>query len=165
MKQSIISYDTNIVKKRFYFDWELLVKFYRCKPSEIDFLGHIASGNSVYSTPKGNIAVVTKSCDYNFETGRGSFKFRPYKGAIEKLNKRNVEQFNKERVEFLEQLKKEGSQLRVPDIKSFKTLPEAIAGYTSVIANSWDCNGEHHDQIMNYKKDLHEWIEREGYKR
>jgi hypothetical protein len=158
-----MSYDTNIVKKLFYYDFELLAKFYKCKMTGIMFLGHSASGNSVYSTPKGVMAVVSKSCDFNFETGRGSFIFRPYTGSVEKLNKKYVEQYRKEKEEFLELIKTEGSQLRVPDIKSFKTLPEAIAGYTSVVANSWHCNPEQHDQILAFKKDLHEWIEREGY--
>lgn len=37
MRNSIMSYDTNIVKKGFYFDWELLASFYNCKHSEIEF--------------------------------------------------------------------------------------------------------------------------------
>jgi hypothetical protein len=160
-----MSYDTNIVKKGFYFDFELLASFYNCKHSEITFLGHSSTGNNIYSTPKGVRAVVSKGCDYNIETGKGSFKFRPYKGSVEKLNKRNVEAHNNEKVEFLQLLKEEGSQLRIPDIKSFKTLPHAIAGYCSVIANSFGCSKEQHDQIMEYKKEMHEWIEREGYVR
>jgi hypothetical protein len=164
VKAFIMSYDTNLVKKRFYFDWELLSKFYKCKPSEIVFLGNSSTGHSVYSTLKGNMAVISKICDFNTETGRGSFKFRPYKGAIEKLDKRHVEKWQKEKEEFLQLLKKEGNQLRVPDIKSFKTLPEAIAGYTSVVANSWGCNSEQHDQIIAFKKDLREWIDAEGYR-
>lgn len=163
MKAFFMSYDTNIVKKGFYYDWELLSKFYRCEPSEIVFLGHSSSGDSVYSTPKGIMAIISKSDEFNIETRRGSFKFRPYKGATEKLNKRHVEQFNKAKEEFLESLKIEGNQLRVPDIKSFKTLPEAIAGYTSVVANSWGCNEDLHNQIMTFKKDLHDWIASEGY--
>jgi hypothetical protein len=157
-----MSYGTNIVKKGFYFDFELLTKFYNCKPKQIVFLGHSSSGNNIYSTPKGNMAVISKSCDYNFETGRGSFKFRPYSGSVEKLNKRNVEKHNKEKEEFLETLKVEGNQLSVPSINSYKTLPEAIAGYMSVVANSIGCNEEQHDQIAEFKTKLHEWIEREG---
>jgi hypothetical protein len=163
VKAFIMSYDTNIVKKRYYFDWELFGKFYRCKPAEIVFLGHSSTGHSVYSTPHGNMAIVSKMCDFNSETGRGSFKFRPYNGAVEKLNKKHVDQFQKDKEEFLESLKIEGSQLRVPEIKSFNSLPEAIAGYTSVVANSWGCNTEQHDQIIAFKKDLHSWIEAEGY--
>lgn len=158
-----MSYDTNIVQKGFFFDWELLAKFYECKPSGIVFLGHSSSGNSVYSTPKGSMAVVSKVHDYNHETGRGCMKFRSYTGAVERLNKRNLEAFQKEQDDFLESLKKEGSQLRIPDIKSFKTLPEAIAGYTSVVANSFGCSSDQHDLILEFKKDLHDWIEKDGY--
>lgn len=163
MKQFIMSYDTNIVKKRFYYDFELLATFYKCKPYDIVYLGHSSTGHNLYSTPKGNMAVVTHSSDFNADTGRGAFKFRPYKGSAEKLNKRNIESHNNEKEAFLEQFKKEGNQLRIPDIKTFKTLPEAIAGYCAVIANSFGCSKEQHDQIMEYKKQLHEWIEREGY--
>jgi uncharacterized protein YaaR (DUF327 family) len=108
------------------------------------------------------MAIISKSCDHNFETGRGSFKFRPYTGAVKKLNKKNVEKHNKEREEFLETLREEGNQLSVPNIESYKSLPEAIACYTSVVANSIGCNKEQRDQIMKFKTKLHEWIEMDG---
>ncbi|WP_078382364.1 hypothetical protein [Sutcliffiella halmapala] len=163
MRASIMSYDTNIVKKGFYFEWELLSKFYKCKASEVEFLGHSSTGSTVYSTPKGNIVVISKTCDFNTETGRGSFKFRPYKGDVAKLKVKYVEAFREEKEKFLEILKLEGNQLKVPGIDSFKTLPEAIAGYTSVVSNSWGCNEDQHIQIMSLKQELHEWIAAEGY--
>ncbi|MED4017019.1 hypothetical protein [Sutcliffiella cohnii] len=165
MKKTIMEYDTTIVKKGFYFEFELIARALGCKLKEVVFLGHTPSGN-VYSTPKENYIVVSQLSDYNFETGRGSFKYRKYKGATEKLNKRNVEQFHKEQNEFIELLQKEGNQLKVPDsIEVYKTLPEAIAGYCKVVSNAFGCNEEQHKQILDLKQQLHEWIEREGYKR
>ncbi|WP_307196619.1 hypothetical protein [Neobacillus niacini] len=76
-----------------------------------------------------------------------------------------MEKFEKEKEEFLVGIKTEGNQLRIPDIKSFKTLPEAIAGYCSVVANSIGCSKEQQDQIMNLKREMHDWIKREGYVR
>lgn len=53
--------------------------------------------------------------------------------------------------------------MRVPKIESFKTLPEAIAGYLSVVASSIGCSSEQRDLILELKNDLNEWIERSGF--
>ena len=48
------------------------------------------------------------------------------------------------------------------DINSFKTLPEAIAYYTGVVAEmSKKRDYSNNDEILEWKRQLHKWINKE----